>query len=477
MAVIDSDICLAIPTYRSRDIAKTVSVYAQNFAHFGHQVPIVVFDDSSTQDARVSEGSLRVVAKSFPGQRIFYVGPHEKRGAMDKLERRFSDANGVVSRLFRPSYGGNRNWVLAYTMGSQFVSVDDDMRPYGLFVNGESAESGVVSQGTFLFESEMGGVQEVQQDVMSGYKRLLGTRVDSYGSTIRKGRDVEDSSTDHLNRTVGGLEQSVVRLVDEGNVNGSALIQVVQSHLTGDADIDSADLVELFLQTGVDDILSGKLPKKFALSAHAEAITSDNRRMTGAVLGYDNRQGAIYFLPTDLRCEDFVWRMYLASRNDVANAYTGQVQTHTRSLSVRNSIARDWYNELVANLMKEKLLAAMNVAGKNTMTFHDGVVVSAGEARGIEDVVRKVHADATKKATTGASGDVGSYLAFAGELDSILGDDIGDSERFPSRLTTMLQREIRLFNDVAEIWPSVLEFTHDVGTGLPIVDITRESRK
>jgi hypothetical protein len=32
----------------------------------------------------------------------------------------------VVKNLFRPSYGGNRNYTLVYTLGSLMVSADDD---------------------------------------------------------------------------------------------------------------------------------------------------------------------------------------------------------------------------------------------------------------------------------------------------------------------------------------------------------------
>jgi hypothetical protein len=37
-----------------------------------------------------------------------------------------------VRNLFRPSYGGNRNCTLMYTLGGLMVSADDDMRPFVL---------------------------------------------------------------------------------------------------------------------------------------------------------------------------------------------------------------------------------------------------------------------------------------------------------------------------------------------------------
>ena len=45
--------------------------------------------------------------------------------------------------MFRPSYGGNRNYTLIYTLGELMVSADDDMRPYSLMEHSpESLEPG-----------------------------------------------------------------------------------------------------------------------------------------------------------------------------------------------------------------------------------------------------------------------------------------------------------------------------------------------
>ena len=37
--------------------------------------------------------------------------------------------DSLVRNLFRPSYGGNRNFALIYTLGQIVISADDDMRP------------------------------------------------------------------------------------------------------------------------------------------------------------------------------------------------------------------------------------------------------------------------------------------------------------------------------------------------------------
>ena len=48
-----------------------------------------------------------------------------------------------MKNLFRPSYGGNRNYTLMYTLGGLMVSADDDMRPFALMEDSpESLDDG-----------------------------------------------------------------------------------------------------------------------------------------------------------------------------------------------------------------------------------------------------------------------------------------------------------------------------------------------
>ena len=53
-----------------------------------------------------------------------------------------------MRNLFRPSYGGNRNYTLMYTLGHLMVSSDDDMRPYALVEDSpESLGQDEISRG------------------------------------------------------------------------------------------------------------------------------------------------------------------------------------------------------------------------------------------------------------------------------------------------------------------------------------------
>ena len=65
---------------------------------------------------------------------VYYVGPHEKELFLSHVATRVRDKQlgALVKSLFRPSYGGNRNCALMYTLGELVVSSDDDMRPHAL---------------------------------------------------------------------------------------------------------------------------------------------------------------------------------------------------------------------------------------------------------------------------------------------------------------------------------------------------------
>lgn len=468
---------LAIPTYRSGDIAQTVSRYAHNFNIYDHSVPIFVFDDSNRKGARISEGSLRVAAKNFPGQEVRYVGPHEKAKFLHNLVQKVgSEHEDTIRRIFRPSYGGNRNFILAYTLGNHFISVDDDMAPRGIFT-GEPTISpyGVISQGKFLFEQDMGLFPLVDQDIIRGYRKFLGTRVGHHLGDIIVGEKVKDPNVDALGFTKGDLESSIL-IVHPGEVHENAIIKIVQSHLTGDADVDSADLVNIFMKTGVGEILSGHLPKKHVLDSCSEAIVSSNNRLTGAILGYDNSNGGIYFLPTTFRCEDFIWRMHLESMSEVASAYTGQAQTHSRSFSVRNSVAADWYNELTAQVIKRLMRESISGIGDHSMEFDLPGDISVEVAKKIEGLLREKRDQAIAKSMD-TTEKAPNFLRFAGELDSILNDDIGSPERFALSLSGLVREEFTWFNRTSGIWSKVLESSYEMRRDLPMVDITRESRK
>ncbi len=141
------DLVFVIPTYRLRDVGETVEQYDQHFWRNGHALLIMVFDDSSPAN---QDKYFPQLEQTTTHNDVFYVGPAEKEQFLAYLNTRLRDPRleGLVRNLFQPSYGGNRNCALMYTLGALVVSSDDDMRPYALMEDSpESLEADEISRG------------------------------------------------------------------------------------------------------------------------------------------------------------------------------------------------------------------------------------------------------------------------------------------------------------------------------------------
>src|ERR1039458_5007525 len=125
------ELYFVIPTYRLRDVGETVEQYDRHFWKNGRTVKIVVFDDSIPAN---QEKYFPLLEQTRTHNELYYVGPREKEQCRAYVDGRAGDARleAIVKNLFRPSYGGNRNCALMYTLGELVVSSDDDMRPYAL---------------------------------------------------------------------------------------------------------------------------------------------------------------------------------------------------------------------------------------------------------------------------------------------------------------------------------------------------------
>jgi hypothetical protein len=119
----EKDLSFVIPTYRLREVGETVEQYDDHFWRNGHAVPMVVFDDSSPAN---QEKYYPLLERTATHSELYYVGPREKEQFIAYLNERLPDKRlqGLVKNLFRPSYGGNRNYALMYTLGGLVVSAD-----------------------------------------------------------------------------------------------------------------------------------------------------------------------------------------------------------------------------------------------------------------------------------------------------------------------------------------------------------------
>jgi hypothetical protein len=198
------DLQFVIPTYRLRDVGETVEAYDENFWRNGQIAPIIVFDDSSV--ANHEKYFARLEATRTHNE-LLYVGPAEKEQFVSYICRRLRDKklDVVVRNLFRPSYGGNRNFTLMYTLGDLVVSADDDMRPHALVEHSpESLGENEISRGKLLPRGANG--HSVKSfDILQPFRDVLGKTVGEMPANYDHGELLLDTAMDLESNTSLGL--------------------------------------------------------------------------------------------------------------------------------------------------------------------------------------------------------------------------------------------------------------------------------
>src|ERR1700729_807624 len=165
-----------VPSYRLRDVGATIEAYDEHFWSNGHSVKMMVFDDSSLAN---HEKYFNRLANTKTVNDVFYVGPQEKDQFLSFLNKKLRDRKleTLVRNLFRPSYGGNRNFTLMYTLGALMVSADDDMRPHALIESSpESLNTDEISRGK-LMKGDGGGFVKKSFDLLMSFRDVLGRKV------------------------------------------------------------------------------------------------------------------------------------------------------------------------------------------------------------------------------------------------------------------------------------------------------------
>src|ERR1700736_741754 len=171
--MLEKELFFVIPTNRLRDVGETVEQYDEHFWLNGHSVRMIVFDDSSPSNHAKYYALLE---QTSTHNDLYYVGPSEKDQFLAYLHQRLRDKRleALVKNLFRPSYGGNRNFTLMYTLGGLVGSSDDEMRPYALMEHApESLDDGEVSRGR-LHRAGHNGYVRKSFDIVESFLDVLG---------------------------------------------------------------------------------------------------------------------------------------------------------------------------------------------------------------------------------------------------------------------------------------------------------------
>jgi len=377
-----------VPTYRLRDVAETIEKYDEHFWSNGHSVKMVVFDDSSLAN---HEKYYPVLEQTKTVNDLYYVGPREKEQFIRFLSHKVHDRKleSLVRDLFRPSYGGNRNFTLMYTLGAFMISADDDMRPHALVESHpESLGADELSRGKLL-KPESGQIIQKSFDLLTAFKDVLGRKVGEIPANYEKGELVRDTSMDLETNVSNDFARDNSLLLEPGAVSKSAVVKIAQTFRTGTNDIDDLDFVHMYLNDESQHHANlHDFNDLYVLVNFRPAVTNLNWRIDCGVAGYDNRLGLPPFFPTRLRFEDYIYRLWI-QQPGIVSAHVDAVQTHVKNNYMRNPLAMDVFNEEICILLKKKIKASVKKLEDLAIRFSYSGEVSLQDT---EEILAKINA-------------------------------------------------------------------------------------
>jgi hypothetical protein len=452
----DSDLFFVIPTYRLREVGETIELYDEHFWRNGHSVPMIVFDDSSPVN---HDKYYPLLEQTSTHNELYYVGPREKELFITHLDQRLRDKKltSLVKNLFRPSYGGNRNYTLMYTLGALMVSSDDDMRPYTLMEDSpESLGDGEVCRGK-LFKLNQKGYSKKSFDIMTAFMEVLGKPVSQAPSNYEKGELLVDTAMELETNISKGMARDNALLLQRGNVSDAAIVKMAQTFRSGTNDIDATDYVDLFLDDQQQVHIDG-LNDVYVLINFRPVLTNRNWRMDCGVAGYDNTYGLPPFFPTRLRFEDYIYRLWVQQDGIVA-AHVDAAQTHIKSNYMRNPLAAEVFNEEVANLLKRKIRATLTKVDELSINFDYEGEVTSQDAEEILSDVTNLH----QRVVRAASSDTNTARAealhlFAANLEKAYYGF--EPDFFQQNLLRIIDDVITQFKGSLDLWPTLVEICY-----------------
>lgn len=446
----------AVPTYRLRDVAETIEAYDDNFRRNGHSTKLFVFDDSSLSNHQKYFDAL---ARTRTSNELVYVGPQEKEKFIQFLNRKLRDKKleSLVRNLFRPSYGGNRNFTLMYTLGHFMISADDDMRPDALFETGaESLGENEVCRGKLHRVGE-GGYITKSFDILAAFKDVLGLKVSQMPSHYQKGDLLVDTAMDLETNTSTGFSRENSLMLQEGKLSKDSVVKIAQTYRTGTNDIDALDYVEMFLhnedQTDIE-----ALNEVYVLSNFRPVVTKKNWRIDCGVAGYDNRLGLPPFFPTRLRFEDYIYRLWVMQPG-IASAHVDAVQRHTKNNYMRNPMAMEVFNEELCSLLKRKIKDSVTERHDLGIRFRYNGEVSLADSEEILDKVTLVHRKVLAAAgKTKEPERANSMRLFAENLSKVFYGF--EPDFFQQNVSRIVDDVISQIHASLELWPTLVEICY-----------------
>lgn len=458
-----------VPTHRLRDVSETIHEYDEHFWRNGHSPQMIVFDDSTPTNVEKYFTHLEGLKTR---SELFYVGPRQKEEFVTYINSRLRNSRlePLVKNLFRPSYGGNRNYTLMYSLGGLMVSSDDDMRPYSLMEDSpESLENDEISRGRLHKVGKNGYVRK-SFDMMSAFFDVLGKPVAEVPENYERGELLVDTGMDLETNASKGLIEENAMVLERGPVADNAVVKIAQTFRTGTNDIDAIDFVDMFLNDE-DQVSLDSLNDIYVLVNFRPAVTNKNWRMDCGVAGYDNTFGLPPFFPTRLRFEDYIYRLWIQQEGIVA-AHVDAAQHHTKSNYMRNPPSSEVLNEEVANLLKRKIKSSLTKVDDLGIAFDYTGEVTAQDAEEILGKITGLHGRALKAAETAKSQErIDALRLFSTNLEKAFYGF--EPDFFQHNLLRMVDETISSIKASIELWPTLVEICYfqKERHGLPMLQL------
>jgi hypothetical protein len=463
-----------IPTHRLREVGVTIHEYDEHFWRNGHSVKMIVFDDSTQANV---DKYLPVFEQTSTRSELFYVGPREKEEFITYENSRLRNKRlePLVKNIFRPSYGGNRNYSLMYSLDGHMVSSDDDMRPYSLMEDSpESLEDHEITRRRLHKIGQNGHVKK-SFDIMSAFLDVLGKPAAEVPDNYERGENLVDTAMDLETNSSRSFSGDNTVFIEPGPIQPDAIVKIAQTFRSGTNDIDAIDFIELFLQDE-DQISPDNLNDIYVLVNFRPAITNCNWRMDCGVAGYDNTFGLPPFFPTRLRFEDYIYRLWIQQKGMMA-AHVDAAQHHTKSNYMRNPLASEVLNEEIANLLKKKINSSITCRDELGITFEYSGEVTAQDAELILGKITTLHKRALQAVETEKSAErADSLRTFAANLEKAFYGF--EPDFFQHNLVRIVDDAIGVIKSTLELWPTLVEICYfqKLRHGLPMKRIGEPAR-
>ena len=447
-----------VPTYRLRDVAETIAEYDEHFWSNGHSLKMMVFDDSSLAN---HEKYYSLLEQTRTHNDLYYVGPREKEQFIGFLNRRLRDRKleSLVRNLFRPSYGGNRNFTLIYSLGAFLISADDDMRPHALIESSpESLNADEISRGK-LMKGEEGGFVQKSFDLLTSFHDVLGRKASEMPGNYEAGELLVDTAMDletNVSRDFAG-DNSL--LLKRGALSSKAIVKMAQTFRTGTNDIDALDFVQMYLRDEAQHQANlHEFNDLYVLVNFRPVVTKKNWRMDCGVAGYDNRLGLPPFFPTRLRFEDYIYRLWIQQKG-IASAHVDAVQTHIKNNYMRNPLAMDVFNEEICTLLKKKIKASVTKLEDLSIHFAYHGEVTLKDTQEILDKITAVHRQVIEVA--GKAKDPQRRQALTLFAENLARSFYGfEPDFFQQNVTRIVDDVVSVIQASLELWPTLVEICY-----------------